>query len=630
VTIAERIRGSLAAKLLLITAAISVVLALLISGIEIWRDSRATFEAEQGEARAAVTANIDTIALAVWAFDERVLDVTARSLLRGTSIVHVEISEDGETRLKLDRPGPPLQIDYAWEAPLLRPSSSQRIGTLRLAENYDEVRDQIRRRAAVFVITELTKIFATSTLLFFVAYFLITRPLRVLAHKVQGGEDREDAGSIAIGRPLRMGHDEIDALIDAINSSNATRQRMQAEQRRHQAREANAGKLEALGQLAGGIAHDFNNILGAILGFAGLLRDDLQDNPKERRFVQRILVACERGRELIGQIRTFARAEGTERKPIDLVRVVRQNEQLLAASLPKSTQLRFHYPSSELAILGNEALLGQLVANLCINANEALDGQAGIVSISLDRALASELEKLRTAGPAAGERIIGQIDASNAYVCLKVADTAGGITESVLDRIFEPFFTTKGRQRGTGLGLAVVHGVIESHGGACHVASRPGEGTIFSVYLPLCPAPAVELPARRLVPEKARGTERILIVDDEPDIVDMLSIGLERLGYETVGVSDPLEALAAFEEDPNAWDIVITDEVMPGMRGLELIRKLKAIRPEIRIVLCTGYSDTPNDEIIRGNGIDVFLLKPVDAAAIASKLRELMDAPAAT
>src|SRR5262249_28033564 len=156
----------------------------------------------------------------------------------------------------------------------------------------------------------------------------------------------------------------------------------------------------------------------------------------------------------------------------------------------------------------------------------------------------------------------------------RIADTAGGIPSAILDRIFEPFFTTKGRQRGTGLGLAVVHGVIESHGGACHVASRQGEGTTFSVYLPLRSSPVIETPSRQRSPLELHGNERVLIVDDEPDIVDMLSTGLERLGYDAVGVTDPLEALAAFQEDSTAWDVVVTDEVMAPMRGLELIRKL--------------------------------------------------------
>src|SRR5262249_37501326 len=155
-------------------------------------------------------------------------------------------------------------------------------------------------------------------------------------------------------------------------------------------------------------------------------------------------------------------------------------------------------------------------------------------------------------------RFIGEIGASNEYACLRIADTASGIPEAVLDRMFEPFFTTKGRLRGTGLGLAVVHGIIQSHGGCCLVASRPNEGTTVSVYLPLRSS-VVEPPSRRLSVDDLRGAERVLIVDDEADLVDMLTIGLERLGYEAVGVTDPIEALAAFKEDPSAWDVVITD-----------------------------------------------------------------------
>jgi signal transduction histidine kinase/ActR/RegA family two-component response regulator len=624
-TIGDRIRGSLAAKLLLIIAGVSIVLALLISGVEIWQEGRAGIASEQRENRAAVMANINTLSLAVWSLDERVLEVTAASLVRGTSIFHVEVLEDDKTLLTLDRPGARPEMDYAWEIPLLRPNSEEQIGTLRIWESYDNLRASLERRAVILVVTELTKIFTTSILVFFVAYLLVTRPLRVLADKVQSVDEQNGTGSIAISRPLHGGHDEIDALVDAINAGNLMRRRMEAEQRRHQSREANAGKLEALGQLAGGIAHDINNILGAIMGFAGLLKDDLADRPEQRRFVQRILLACERGRDLIAQIRTFARAESTERKTVDLVRIARQNVNLLSASLPKSTRLQFTHVGGELPVLGSDALLGQIITNLCINANEAFDGRPGSIKVSVDRASPGELEKLRGGAPASGERFLGEIGASNEYACLRVADTANGIPDAVLDRIFEPFFTTKGRQRGTGLGLAVVHGVIEGHGGACHVASRRGEGTVFSVYLPLHPTQVPEPPRSRTAQEP-RGGERILIVDDEPDIVDTLSIGLERLGYETVGVTDPIEALAAFKEDPTAWDIVISDEVMPRMRGLELARKLKAIRPDIRIVLCTGYSDATNDEITRATGIDIFLLKPVDAASIASKLRQLVDA----
>ena len=621
--IGDRIRSSLAAKLLLITAGIGLVLALVISAIDIWQESRSAVADEQAQTRAAVMGNIDTLALAVWSFDDRVLEVTAASLVRGTSIFHIEVIEDGAKRLSLDRPGANLAADYTWELPLLRPNSNQQIATLRMSESYAEVRAQLERRAGVLVITDLSKVMATSVLLFFAAYLLVTRPLRMLARKVQSSND-DDQGDITIGRPAHKGLDEIDALVDAINASNLTRRRMEAEQRRHREREANTGKLEALGQLAGGIAHDFNNILGAILGFSGLLKDDLSDKPEQRRFVQRIVLACERGRDLIGQIRTFARAEGTERRIVDLVRVVRQNGNLLSASLPKSTRLQFDLMSGELPVFGSEALLGQLVTNLCSNSSEALDGGPGDIKVTVDRALPSDLEKLRAGTLSPGERLIGEIGPSNEYACLRISDTAGGIPPPVLDRIFEPFFTTKGRQRGTGLGLAVVHGVIESHDGACHVVSREGEGTVFSVYIPLRSAALSDVAHARASPE-IRGKEKILVVDDEPDIVDMLSIGLERLGYETVAVTDPLEALAAFEEDPAAWDIVVSDEVMPQMRGLELVRKLKAVRGDVRVLLCTGYSDTANDKIIRAAGVDVMLLKPVDAVTVASKIRQLMD-----
>jgi CheY-like chemotaxis protein len=381
--------------------------------------------------------------------------------------------------------------------------------------------------------------------------------------------------------------------------------------------------MESLGTLAGGIAHDFNNILGAIYGFAALLGDDNANKADDQRFVQRIRSACERGRDLIAQIRTFSLAEGAEREVVDMVRIVRQSSDMLLASFPISTRLRFNYADEQLPILGSDALLGQLIANLCINASEALDGNPGEVIVDIGRATSSDLKPLRAKAAISGERLIGEIAPSNDYAVLRISDTAGGISDAVLDRMFEPFFTTKGRQRGTGLGLAVVHGVIKSHGGACHVTTVPGKGTTFSIYLPLqqgrVAQPKAGQPAADL-----HGGERLLIVDDEPDIVDMLSIGLERLGYETVGVTDPFEALAAFEENPEAWDTVITDQVMPQMSGVELVRKLKTVRPAIKVVLCTGYGEKA-EESFSADWIDALVRKPADAAIIASKLRKLID-----
>jgi CheY-like chemotaxis protein len=208
------------------------------------------------------------------------------------------------------------------------------------------------------------------------------------------------------------------------------------------------------------------------------------------------------------------------------------------------------------------------------------------------------------------------------YARLRVSDNGAGISADILKRIFDPFFTTKGRGRGTGLGLAVVHGVVESHGGACSVETVPGRGTAFSVYLPLTSAPAADArPAFH--GDSLAGTERILVVDDEADIVDMLVIGLERLGYDVVGVNDPIEALNAFVEDPSAWDAVITDQVMPGMLGTELLSKLKTVRSDLKTVLCTGFADQA--EPANSRDIDSFLRKPTDADAVAHSLRKLFD-----
>ena len=199
--------------------------------------------------------------------------------------------------------------------------------------------------------------------------------------------------------------------------------------------------------------------------------------------------------------------------------------------------------------------------------------------------------------------------------------------QTVRRKIFEPFFTTKGRHRGTGLGLAVVHGVVESTGGVCQVQTLPGEGTVFSIYFPLVGGAALTEVPKVSGPRNLRGRERVLIVDDERDIADMMAIGLERLGYETVGVNDPLEALSAIAEDPQAFDIVITDQVMPALRGLDLIKKLKEIKPEIKAVLCTGYSDGANEQVSRAAGADAFFHKPVDARELAPTLRMLMEGP---
>ena len=376
-----------------------------------------------------------------------------------------------------------------------------------------------------------------------------------------------------------------------------------------------SSKMEAIGQLAGGIAHDFNNLLGAVIGFARFLEQDLPQDSPQYQFARRILNACYRGRDLVSQILAFTRPPTLERRAIDLRAVVQESRDLLAGSLPPTTRLTLAPCETPLLVQGNETQLAQIVVNLCINAHDALGGRPGEIDIRLSRA-----------DPAAPERnrpmVLGRLLEGRCYARLDIRDTGSGIPDENLERIFEPFFTTKERGRGTGLGLAVVHGLVHSHEGACSIASKPGRGTCFSVYLPLAEA-ALDEPPRQHKQGDLRGRERVLVVDDEIDITDMLSIGLERLGYEVAALDDPAEAVEIVAEAPELWDVVVTDHLMPNLNGLELGSKLKGLRADLIVILCTGLNDGTIEERTRLRGIDAFFPKPVEPEQIAATICRL-------
>ena len=407
----------------------------------------------------------------------------------------------------------------------------------------------------------------------------------------------------------------ISRINDVTARNSMLRERDQLKERLQQ-----AAKMEAIGQLAGGVAHDFNNILGAIMGFAGFLTQDLPGSSEQRHFAERILSATERGKELIDQILTFARPRGSASDAAELGQALRQTAELVRGSFPSSIAVSFAADADGIWVRCAAARLSQLLLNLCINARDAIGNRTGKIVVDVARADGHEPVAL-SARDVPGELAIGEAKADTRYARISVTDSGGGIPSDVLKHVFEPFYTTKQRQRGTGLGLAVVHGVIDSSGGFGHVRVRPGEGTTFSVYIPLADAAEVPSQAPTVADGAPRGTERVLVVDDEPDIVDMMVIGLERLGFRAVGVSDPLEAFEAFSEDPAAFDIVVTDLVMPSLRGTELIRKIKTIRPEIRAILCTAFSDGAAREV--DPCVDALFRKPADATAIARCIRDM-------
>ena len=404
----------------------------------------------------------------------------------------------------------------------------------------------------------------------------------------------------------------ITRLADVTERNQAMAERAALEERLRQ-----VAKMEAIGQLASGVAHDFNNILGAITGFAGFIAEDSADGSPNRAFAERILAASKRGKEMVEQIMAFGEARAGTPGITNLGRIVRKSRELLAESMPSGARLEIACDDEPpLLIRGNEVQIGQLITNLIMNGRDALKGSEGRVRVEAARATAEEIEALLRRPDNPGERLVGDPRPATAYARLTVSDGGAGIPAEIMDRIFEPFFSTKGRQRGTGLGLAVVHGVIRAHAGFCHLRSAAGIGTRFDIYLPLLDEQTVSLPAAGPGARRCR----VLIVDDEVDMADMLSIGLERMGFQTVTAHNPMLALAAIKEDPAAFDALLTDQIMPGMHGTDLIREARRVAPRLRTILCTAYVEHSAETERLAFMADAVVYKPVEIQVVAQAI----------
>jgi len=383
----------------------------------------------------------------------------------------------------------------------------------------------------------------------------------------------------------------------------SVRKRAEAEKSRLQAQLHQTAKLEAIGTLAGGIAHDFNNILAAIIGYTEITLADLPSDTIVRRNLQAVLQAGQRARDLVQQILTFSRQAEVEKKPVKVRPLVNEALKLMRASLPASIEIRQRL-DCEALIEGDPTQIHQVVMNLCTNAGQALPGRTGVIEIELKEARVD----LRKA--AALDLPIGE------YVRLRVSDSGQGIPDEIQTRIFEPFFTTKEKGVGTGMGLSVVHGIVDNHGGAVRVTSHVGEGTVFEVYFPTINTFTVDrnAPPSMLV----KGSARILLVDDEPSLIDLGRQMLGRLGYQVTTVNDSREALALVQKAPQDFDLVITDLTMPKMTGDVLAREFKALRPDLPVILCTGFSQAFDGLQADASGIDGVIHKPYQFETLAA------------
>ncbi|MBW2130550.1 MAG: PAS domain S-box protein [Deltaproteobacteria bacterium] len=374
-----------------------------------------------------------------------------------------------------------------------------------------------------------------------------------------------------------------------------------------------AQKMEAIGTLAGGIAHDFNNILTPLIVHAEMALLDLQPDHTVRNNLEQILNSAKRARDLVKQILTFSRQQEHEPRPLKVGLIIKEALKLLRASLPTTIEIRQRILSQQDTVLADPVQIHQVFMNLATNAAHAMREDGGVLTVTLEDLVVGPEEKARHP----------ELTANCRYVKLTVADTGHGMERAVLERIFEPYFTTKVKGEGTGMGLAVVLGIVKSHKGVITVESEPGKGSTFEIYLPRCPErPPVECEEIVHIP---RGNETILLVDDEPGMIETLQLMLLRLNYKVEARTGSLDALQAFRANPDKFDLVITDMTMPHMTGIELAREILGIRSNIPIILCTGFSELVSEETAKAAGIKEFIMKPIVMNEIALTIRRALN-----
>jgi len=374
-----------------------------------------------------------------------------------------------------------------------------------------------------------------------------------------------------------------------------------------------ADKMNAIGTLAGGIAHDFNNILSSIIGYTELLLYDSYDDETKSR-LNNILKAGMRAKHLVNQILTFSRQSEQEKMPVNVKFVIKEVSELLRASLPSTVEIRQNFEKDLRIIEADPTQIHQVIMNLCTNAYQSMKDKRGTIELTLKNLDISqdELVKYRIIKP-------------GSYVYLSVKDNGEGIEPSIIDRVFEPYFTTKKQGEGTGLGLAVVHGIIDNHGGEITVDSEKGKGTIFHIYFPVSKdSKMAKSHDTRIIEKVPSGKGNILLVDDDEHVFPFEESLLKRLGYNITGVMDSTEALQIFEEEPNKFDLVITDHTMPKMVGSDLAKKILAIRPDMPVILCSGLTDVIDYDEIKSAGIMEFVKKPFDIDYIANIVEKCM------
>jgi len=414
--------------------------------------------------------------------------------------------------------------------------------------------------------------------------------------------------SETLGVPVRNSQDETVGFLGVMRDIS---ERKESERERDILKKQwqQSQKLEAIGTLAGGIAHDFNNILGVIIGYSELASiGGVSNEAQIKNHLELVTKAALRAKDLVQQILAFSRQSHTERFIMKPQIVVKEALKLLRASIPSTIEIQEEIDHGCGSINANPTQLNQIVMNLCTNAFHAMEKEGGILKVGLNPIMDV---------PPGVEN--DKVD----YVELSVSDTGQGMDSELIHKIFDPFFTTKEAGKGTGMGLSIVYGIIKEYGGNITVDSTPGKGTTFHVYLPLVEGD--ENPVEKGSPNLLKGNERILLVDDEELLIELNKEILGKLGYKVTAKTNGFEAIETFKKQPKKFDLLITDQTMPGMTGLKLAKEILQIRPDIPVFLCTGYSHLVDEALAKAQGIKEFALKPLTQESLSVLVRKVLD-----
>jgi len=409
-------------------------------------------------------------------------------------------------------------------------------------------------------------------------------------------------------------HGKDDSLIiEGFTTDITERRRAEEERRRLEAQLRQGQKMEAVGTLAGGIAHEFNNILGIILGYAELTKADIPEWSPAKFNLDEIKAASLRAKDVVRQLLTFSRKSEENLRLLDLVPVVKEAIKFLRASIPSNIQIRQNIAEESRPVIADPTQIHQVMLNLSTNAAHAMEEKGGVLEFSLKNI------SLDNTGHGLDSKL-----QPGEYEMLQVGDTGSGIPNEILDRIFDPYFTTKDVGKGTGMGLSVVHGIVEAHRGLIQVESALGKGTTFRILFPA--AKEEGRVALELEEDLPTGSEQILFIDDEPALAKLGQLILEKLGYQVQAETNATRALELFGSNPEQFDLIITDTTMPGMTGDQLIKKVLQIRPDMKTILCTGYIERVDEESAQAIGAKVYALKPLDRKRLAVTVRNVLDA----